>query len=250
MAFMDWASLGLSLASGFAARGIEKAQQTVNKAQADAANVIRSASNQEKAALGGLARYMQAENNKRRLRAAGEQFSVGTQNLMRLRDSRVTGDIEQQLQEAEAQGAYAANAAFSGTGGNAVDMIDLTMRLRDSRAQRARDEQAGYLDYDAVQQIAGIIPQTLEGLDTTLFNDGMDRSTNMHFAPPASGGILFDILQSPGFRGVLEDVGKRLTPADQPNTGLGLRATSSYGLKAQSASNFSFDTGRSYALID
>lgn len=205
MAFeMGYASVAMSLFSGYAARATEKAQATVNKAQADGANIVREGQNTLKAAEGSLARFMQGENNKRRLIAAGNQLAAGTQTLMRQRDANVTGSIERQIAESEAAGAYAANAASTGTAGNAVDMIDLTMRLKNSRQKQSIEKNQGYADYDTMQQLLGIMPQAYAGLDKSSYSDGLDFSKNLSYTPPTTGNALFDIVQSPGFNSVLQ----------------------------------------------
>lgn len=203
---IGYASIAMSLASGYASRATASAQAKVNKAQADAANLVRQGDNIQKAAEGSLARWMQAENNNRRLKAAGEQLAAGTQTLLRQRDLNITGSIEQQLAEAEAAGAYAANSAFSGVAGNAVDMIDMTMRLRNSRATAAKEQQQGFVDYDTLTQLTGIMPQTAAGLDRRTISDGLDYSTNLSYEPP-QGNAFFDILMSPGLGSVLQSLG-------------------------------------------
>lgn len=236
---MGYASIAMSLFSGYAARATADAQRTVNAAQADGANIVRAGQNTLKAAEGSLARYMQSENNKRRLTAAGNQIVAGTQTLMRQRDANVNGSIERQLAESEAAGAYAANVAFSGTGGNAVDMIDLTMRLKNSRQQQAIEKNQGYTDYDTLQQILGIMPQAVQGLDKTSYSDGLDYSKNLSFTPPTTGNALFDIVQSPGFSSVVQSFGKTGIPA-QANLKTG-KTVGGFSFKAPSSSLYSLN---------
>jgi hypothetical protein len=162
------------------------------------------ARNIERGAEQGLAYFMQSLNNQRRLKAAGQQLATGAQNRVRAQDGMVTSSLERQLRDAEQQGAYAANVASTGSGGNAVDMIDLTMRLKNSRRDAATTQNNKYLNYDMAQQLSGIMPQTLQGLDRTTYNAGMDYSTNMNFKQERSGtGTMIDLLTNPNMRDVL-----------------------------------------------
>jgi hypothetical protein len=233
---MGYASIAMSLASGYAARATAAAQAKVNRAQADAANVVREGQNVQKAAEGSLARFMQSENNNRRLKAAGNQLAAGTQTLMRQRDANVTGSIERQLHEAEAAGAYAANAASTGTAGNAVDMIDLTMRLKNSRQQQSIEKNQGFVDYDTLQQILGIMPQTVAGLDRVSYSDGMDFSKNLSYTPPTTGNAIFDIVQSPGFSSVMQSLAPKGTATAGANLQLG-KSTEGFSFKAPASTS-------------
>lgn len=197
------AQLGMSLLSGYAARGAQEAQNIVSRAEAAAQNKVREGRNEVAAAEGSLARWMQSENNNRRLRAAGENMAAGTQTLIRMQDATTTGSIESQLRAAEAAGAYAANAASTGVGGNAVDIIDLTSRMRTSRMQAAQERNAGYVNYDTIQQIAGIMPQAIEGLDISSVNTGLDFSTN-RASTKRTGNALMDMLGSGALQNALK----------------------------------------------
>lgn len=205
-------SLALTLAGSWAANRVHKAEGKLRDAQVAAANSNRLSKNIERGAEAGLARFMQSVNNNRRLTAAGQQLATGTQNMIRAQDTMVTSSIEQQLREAERAGAYAANVASTGTGGNSVDMIDLTMRLKNVRRQAATDKNNKYLNYDMAQQLSGIMPQTVEGLDVSTVNAGMDYSTNMSFNPERKSNLVIDLLANPNMRDVLGLFGSNKKP--------------------------------------
>lgn len=179
---------------GIASRAIAKAQNQVFKAEADAANLVRGAKNEAAAAQTGLAYFMQTENNRRRLNAAAKTLEAGVSNMQRMQESFTTGSIEHQLASAEAGGAYAAHAAMSGTSGNAVDVIDMTMQLKNARANQARMKAQGQATYDTMAQLTGIIPQTVAGLDLNYVNAGMDYSTNVAKENLIVGNIFTDLL--------------------------------------------------------
>ena len=214
--YMELAQAGLSLVQGLAAQSAAGSQNIINSAEAAAANTIREGRNIEGAATGSLARWMQSENNSRRLRAAGEARAGALQNLLRFQDAGITASIEDQLAAAEASGAYAANVALSGTGGNSIDVIDMTMRLRNSRAKAAKDRNAGYVQYDAIKQIAGIMPQAVEGLDESVIRDGQDYSTNIAKTQVAANPWLAALL-SKGGQNAMSSVLGELTQATKPS---------------------------------
>lgn len=189
-------NLFMSIYSGSQSRSIRRSQNQVWKAEADAANLIREAQNESKAAQTGLAYFMQTENNKRRLAAGAKNLEAGVMNLQRMQDAFTSGNLEAQLAAAEAGGAYAAHVAMTGTGGNAVDMIDRTMQLKNARAAQARDKAQGQATYDTMAQISGIMPQTVAGLDLTYVNAGIDYSQSIAKENLISDNIWSDVISA------------------------------------------------------
>lgn len=261
---MSAAIAGLALSVGGAAMAASSASQgrkaqgridasnlTLARAQIEGENADRKSSNQIKAAQGGLARFMMAENNKRLLDNAGKAQAAARQTLVRMQDGMASGDLESQISAAEASGAFAANAAFNGTGGNAVDLIDMTMRLKTSRARAAQEEAHSYATYDQMAQIAGIVPQAISGLDMGSVSDGLDLAESVAPAgvarasgPSVLGGALTGLLSSQFLKPAVQGLGEMFkTAGAAPATGSGLRA----GPKTEgfrSTSTFSFnDTG-------
>lgn len=187
---------GLSLLKGFDARAQADAQNVLYDAEAYATNTVRTARNKVKVAESSLATWMQSENNNRKLKAAGTQYNAAQQTLQRFADSETRGSLEDQLSSAEAAGAYAANVAMTGTAGGAVDMIASTMALRDERKRAAQETEGGYATYDMIQQAAGIIPQSVAGLDISSNTAGLDYSHDT--ARKASGPSDFMLLAGAG----------------------------------------------------
>jgi hypothetical protein len=165
-----------------------------------------------------------------------------------MRDSNVTASVEQQLQEAEALGAQAAHGAQMGTAGNAVDMIDIATRLRQSRIQQNKKQQQGYVDYDTIQQIAGVMPQAIQGLDASVIQDGLDYSVNQSQAKPITGNAIFDALSSPGMAGLVGSFSGTPTPqGGSPAQGMTM-GSSGEGFKPP-RSSFGFNPGASSSSI-
>lgn len=189
-------NLVMSIFNGASSRAIRRAQNQVWAAEADASNQIRTAQNESKAAQTSLAYYMQTENNKRRLAAGAKNLEAGVTNLQRMQEAFTTGNLEAQLAAAEAGGSYAAHVAMSGTGGNAVDMIDRTMQLKNARAAQARSKAQGQATYDMLGQISGIMPQTIAGLDLTYVNAGIDYSKSIAKENLISDNIWSDVISA------------------------------------------------------
>lgn len=188
-------SLAMSMFSGWLGREQQKAQNIVLNAEAAASNVIREGKNVEAAAVSGLANWMVAENNTRRLKAAGQQRAAAVQTLMRQREVGVADSVERQLQGAEQAGAYAANAAMAGAAGASVDVVDMASRLKRQREAHYSNRFSAYQDYDTKQRLAGIMPQSIEGLDLTFNNAGIDYGQTFSRAKATQGNWLFDAAQ-------------------------------------------------------
>ena len=186
------ASLGMAMFSGWLGRKQQRIQNIVYDAEAQASNTVREGKNLESAAQAGLANWMISENNNRRLNSAGQQRAAGVQTLMRQREAVVGDSIESQLADAEQAGAYAANVALSGASGGSVDIIDMAMQLKQARSTVYRNRQTGYMDYDTQQQIVGIIPQTVQGLDVSTAAAPIDYSTTYTRGKQPQGNWLLD----------------------------------------------------------
>ena len=96
-----WAQAGITavmgISSGITAQGQIDANNTVNAANAYANNLVRAANNELKSNRAGLARYTQAENNKRVLDNTGSALEAATINFRRARDSAASDDFESQI---------------------------------------------------------------------------------------------------------------------------------------------------------
>lgn len=229
-----------SIYSGSQSRAIRRSQNQVWQAEADASNKIREAQNESKAAQTGLAYYMQTENNKRRLAAGAKNLEAGVLNMQRMQEAFTTGNLEAQLAAAEAGGAYAAHVAMTGTGGNAVDMIDRTMQLKNARAAQARNKAQGQATYDTMAQISGIMPQTIAGLDMSYVNAGIDYSQSIAKQNIISDNIWSDVISAG------ESAMAMITGAQsQPSAANGQAQTTTGGMKAAPAE---YNTSNPYSM--
>jgi len=155
---------------------IGAAQHGIAVAQAQAQNAIVAAQNSMARTDAGMQNFMTAENNRRRLEGIGAAVDAATVTLARNRDTAVAESFEARISEAEQMGAYAANAALAGVSGASVDAIETTMRLKAARAEQYQTRNAGYVDYDALSEIAGIKASAYTSMDRTVSIPGMNFS--------------------------------------------------------------------------
>lgn len=155
---------------------IGAAQHGVAVAQAQAQNQITQAQNQMARVEAGMTNFMTAENNRRRMEGIGAAVDAATMTLARKRETQTAESFEARISEAEQFGAYAANAALAGVSGASVDAIESSMRLKAARAEEYRTRNAGYVDYDALSEIAGLKASAYTSLDRTVTLPGMNFS--------------------------------------------------------------------------
>lgn len=133
-----------------------------------------------------LARSIQKINNERIMLAADKTYAAAATNLQRNRAARQTSTVMQQVAQAEAAGAYAANAASKGIGGSSADVIESTMALRDSLKNQLQKDADAQADYDAVQVLAGIIPAGWKQQDMTVLSGNQSQAAAV---PKVTGGF-------------------------------------------------------------
>ena len=191
-----------------------------------------------------LARSIQKINNDRIMRSADKTYAAAATNLQRNRAARTTNAIMQQVAQAEAAGAYAANTASKGIGGSSADIIESTMRLRDGLKNQLQQEADAQADYDAVQVLAGIIPAGWQQQDMTVISGNQSAAAAVpqvtggyNWAQAISGnkdvmGLLANLTSSSSSS--LTGSGIKLSETSLSNGYLGLSPTSSSGLGIKS----------------
>lgn len=222
-----WVGLAVSVVGAANGNATASRNAMVQGVQTEASNMDRESNNIISKAEGNLARWMQSENNNRRLNSAGKNFNAGQMMIARTKDAALLGSIENQIAEAEAAGAFAANSASKGVGGTSNDIIDLTMKLKNSRATVARDRQQSQLNYEQVQQVAGVIPQAIAGLDNTVNMTKLDYSRDVSYdnTPSMFSAIAGAIATNPNSKQLARDgtaaVGKFFNIGSSVNIGGG-----------------------------
>ena len=133
-----------------------------------------------------LERAIQKINNDRIMRSADKTYAAAATNLQRNRAARQTNTVLQQVAQAEAAGAYAANTASKGIGGASADIIESTMALRDGLKNQLQKDADSQADYDAVQVLAGIIPAGWQQQDMTVISGNQSQAAAV---PQVTGGF-------------------------------------------------------------
>lgn len=174
------ASMGIQMAQAYGQASVSKAQAEANtrlsKVQATNDRRTRDASNAFSAARGALQRYVQGMQNNNTLEAGGELLEQNLVNARRREDAMIGATFEQQIRDAEQLGAQAAAAAFTGAQGETSDMVSISTRLMQQRAERQALTERGYASYDTARRAASIATQTSRSLDSSLILDSMDYS--------------------------------------------------------------------------
>lgn len=177
--------LALSATSAIGAAQTASTQAAASMKAAESQKELNKLNTETSNANSNTQRAIQTINNNRILRVAGKQFDAASQNIVRNKDAHVRGSIEQQIQQAEAAGAYAANLASKGVGGASGDAISMTLALQQSRQRGATKQTQEYLDYDQAKQQAGIMPSAMNALDQTVYSGSVDNTVAM---PEVKGG--------------------------------------------------------------
>ena len=187
-----------------------------------------------------LARSIQKVNNDRIMRAADKTYTAAATNLTRNRAAAQTNNVMAQIAQAEAAGAYAANAASKGIGGSSVEVIENTMALRDALKNQLTKDAQGQADYDAVQTLAGIIPAGWQQQDMTVLSGNQSAAAAV---PSVQGGFNWAAAlgNSPGLmRGAADLLSKFGSKPDIPAPALqaGPLGSGTYGLNDFSTPTF------------
>lgn len=193
MAKMGFDAL-MGLSNGWLQGQQIKAQNTINQANAAAANLMRGANNELLASRNSLRRYVQNVNNQRGMEQAGSELEAATVNYRRARDGQIEDDFETQIAAAEQAGAQAAAGGASGLVGGVVDVINSTSALRQMRALQRRATSVKQADYDVTQARADNYRAALEGLDTSDIVDDIDYSVDTFVPQKRAGNFLTDIM--------------------------------------------------------
>lgn len=186
------ADVGLGVAGALGSWATASANRRITKANADAANLVRTAQNKQKAANVTLAATARGLATKAALTNAGEAVNSGSELFARTQEAWTRGDFERGLRNMEELGAYAARAAASGMGGASVDAVSRTIQLQHARLEERSDERNAETLYELNKQRTGIMPAAVSRLDVSPLTGNFDYSQNI--APSGSGSGLIPSL--------------------------------------------------------
>jgi hypothetical protein len=158
---------------------VNKAENQIAKANAEASNKVRGGSNKFAAAKGSLQRYMQSLSNNQSLEAGGEALAANLVNARRQEDAALSGSFEDAIRSAEQTGAQAAAAAFAGVSGEVADTVSVATKLGQQRAIESANRFAGYRSYDHGKRSSAIFSQMVRSLDSSLIFDAVDANVDV-----------------------------------------------------------------------
>lgn len=206
------ASAAMQFVGGYAKASLANAQvdiqNKVSRANAANANKVRAASNENVAAQGDLARFVQAENNRRQLEADGQTLEAHVVNYLRQSDRGAVSSFMESIQAAEAEGAAAAAQAASGVTGSVGDMVNGAMALRRAMAEQLASDEKDMRAFDFKVRHGQLMSQMVGGLDNSIVFDALDlnRDTAVQGTKTSAGMTGFaSALPS------LMDLGRNLT---------------------------------------
>src|SRR5690554_5074163 len=170
---------------GLGARTQAKAQNKltdfenlIQKANADAANIVRRANNELAGATGSLNRFKQSIQNQAILRASGDEQKQIQTNLLRAREDLVRGSMEQRLDTAFEVGALAASVSAAGVGGSSRDVLNSTIKLTGARKQAELSRVGQQMTTDALEYLTNTQADAYIQVQGDLFLDALDHGTS------------------------------------------------------------------------
>ena len=183
-----------SISAGYLQEAQVNASNKINEANTFASNLIRAANNNLRGSRAGLARFVQAENNKRVLANTGSAMETTQVNARRQRDAATANDFESQIAFAEQAGAQAAAAAFSGLTGGVADIVNGTSALRRERIAQRTKEATKFADFDTGKRISDIAQAGWDSLDFSEIGADIDYSKDVATKQAYGGNLFSEIL--------------------------------------------------------
>lgn len=236
--------VGLGLLGGLTKGLSALSAQGISEANAEAANKIRAGQNEVERSKRNLAGVVRDINNDRLLVAASKNLDTLTVNAIRTSDSFAKGNFEQSIKDAEQMGVVAARASASGLGGSSIASIGRTVALTQARAEQARADRQGDIQYDQSQATVDVLSNALKSTSTAPLTANMQYGVNT----PAAGG---DGIAGALLRGLIDkkDSLKVLLGSMEPNSAQ-TKPTLDVGSGADSRADFAFEEAVSFPVTD
>jgi hypothetical protein len=171
-------SVGSGVASAISAWGTASSNKIVNRANAQAAETIRKAQNQQRASGLSLAATMRGMTYRAALGNAGQSVNDAGELIARQTEAFIRNDMEVSVKGAEQRGAMAARAAAAGVGGASIRVASYTLDLQQARLTERQQERNSEVMYELVKQRAGIMPAAVSRLDVNPLNPNFDYSVS------------------------------------------------------------------------
>lgn len=186
--------IGSAVAQGQLQANLDKQNQGLRTAQAQARDQVRRAKNVAEGSSAGLTNALRSLNNNRAMRAAAKGIERGRQAASREQEARSANSFEASVRAAEESGSARAAAAFSGVTGNVTDVIESTKLLTTLRAQERDERDQDVLLYQTAQEDGARINAAIAGQDIGFSRPGVN-AVDINATPgQVRGGPLYDIL--------------------------------------------------------
>lgn len=157
------------------------AANIVGKGKARIENeILQPSRNQKTSAYGNLARWSQAEQNKRVLDAGGTRLGANTTNALRQHDQMLNGSLSEQISAAEQAGAAASAQAYNGVYGNVADNVNATTALRRDIGRTLAYKAGLSMKSDNAMMAGQLFSQMVGGMDNSILLDTMDYSISLY----------------------------------------------------------------------
>lgn len=174
MFWMPLIMAGMTLAQGRTQQGQAKLQRKAEIQNAEWDNEIRISNNELAGARGALGRYTQSLRNQQHLKEYGKSIDAATENLVRVNDNYVSGNLERRIVAAEEAGAIAAQRGAAGVYGGTAQMLDATIALRQDRIQQQAKEEFKLQRKNLTDQRSSLVEGMILGMDDVAIVDDIN----------------------------------------------------------------------------
>lgn len=134
-------------------------------------NEVVAEENKRDAVLTGFQRWKQSVYNSRVTQNAATDQDMLTTNYNRQRDVRARGSFATQVQYAEQSGRMQAQAAASGVTGSVVDVLNMTLQMKQGQQDTQFAEATRQMDYDEGQREFTTYWADMDKMDTSIILD-------------------------------------------------------------------------------
>lgn len=235
------ASLGLSAISMLGGGSVAKYQARAQAATAKGQVAVSKAQTEIGNAQSSVANHLNALNNKRQLRQFGKAQAALQSNMWAAKDLRTATKLEADLRQAEAQGAMQASMAATGTASMGFAAIESSARLRAARMAQATKDASNQLDYNMMQELAGLTDSSLNQLQLGVHSGEVNMAQAV---PQVTGGTNYLAAVAPLLQQAGRIAGAQLnttSPYAIANLGAssqGLKLTASTGMQPSASTSF------------
>lgn len=146
----------------------------VKQAEIDGKRLTQKSANEKEAASASLSRFSQSLSNKRKLDAAGAEFTASEQNIRQALDQSMVGNFQQRLQAAADLGSASVQAAAAGVGGGSVEAYNRTLSLSNAIQEEANTTAASRDALSATANKSNIIKNAVASLGSDSYQGNFD----------------------------------------------------------------------------